>query len=246
MPNIFYIKWHNSFIKYLMQLSNNISDRFNLITNNYIPWHELGQNDEYCSKLDEKLKKSNIIKNFYEDSKNIINKFINNINSLSSNYKSIVYISGKCYPMLLRQAKIMKNNGYKTYLINMEPLKEVDYINSSNCFDDIIQNCLFFPLLGNILDSIKTNYFHVQCWMLSYYLGKFVIQKKKKAKVVCELYDVTGMYSNEKNLKKVYESFIIDQDLENERFIFENADGIIHRYKQQIFLDYSKKYKRKK
>ena len=54
------------------------------------------------------------------------------------------------------------------------------------------------------------------------------------------------MYSEEKFLKIIYDDFNVDQDLENEKFIFENADGIIHRYKQEIFLDYSKKYKRKK
>ena len=81
--------------------------------------------------------------------------------------------------------------------------------------------------------------------MLSYHLGRFIIENKKDSKVICDFYDVTGMYSEEQFLKIIYDDFNVDQDLENEKFIFENADGIIHRYKQEIFLDYSKKYKRK-
>ena len=82
--------------------------------------------------------------------------------------------------------------------------------------------------------------------MFSYHLGKFIIKNKGKSKVICDFYDVTGMYAEEKHLKSIFDEFNVEQDLENEKFIFNNADGIIHRYKQNIFLDYSKKYKRKK
>ena len=51
------------------------------------------------------------------------------------------------------------------------------------------------------------------------------------------------MYANYDNLKIAFEEYSIKQDLECEKYIFENADGIIHRYKQSVFVDYAKRYK---
>ena len=78
--------------------------------------------------------------------------------------------------------------------------------------------------------------------MWEYSLGKFVINKKLRSKVICDFYDVTGMYANYDNLKIAFEEYSIKQDLECEKYIFENADGIIHRYKQSVFVDYAKRY----
>ena len=44
-------------------------------------------------------------------------------------------------------------------------------------------------------------------------------------------------------IKIAFEEYSIKQDLECEKYIFENADGIIHRYKQSVFVDYAKRYK---
>ena len=52
-------------------------------------------------------------------------------------------------------------------------------------------------------------------------------------------------YMLKKDLKITFDEEIVDQDLDCEKFIFNNADGIIHRYKQKVFLDYSKRYNRK-
>ena len=52
----------------------------------------------------------------------VINNFIKNVNIDSRTHKTIVYIAGKCYPMVSRQAEFMRANGYKTYLISMETL----------------------------------------------------------------------------------------------------------------------------
>ena len=230
-----------------MDLNKNTSKRFNLLTNNHIPWSDTLKDNDYCHKIHSLIEETNVLDKFNNSSKDEIEEFLKNFKYLKKNFKTIVFIAGeKCFPMMLRQAKLMRNNGYKTFLINMGALNENDLNNLTKCFDYALQNCLFFPVLKKILKEINPDYFHVQCWMLSYHLGRFIIENKKNAKVICDFYDVTGMYSEEKFLKIIYDDFNVDQDLENEKFIFENADGIIHRYKQEIFLDYSKKYKRKK
>ncbi len=230
-----------------MQNHNNVSERYNLLTKYYVPWSATVKNNEYCLKINSFLNKSNTINEFINSSKDVIEEFVNNFKFLKKGSKTIVFIAGdKCFPMILRQAKIIKSNGYKTFLINMNQLKESDLRNLEYCFDGILQNCMFYPVLKEILKKINPDYFQVQCWMWSYHLGKFIIENKKKSKVICDFYDVTGMYSEEKFLKTVWSDYNVKQDLENEKFIFENADGLIHRYKQRIFLDYSKKYYRKK
>ena len=230
-----------------MELDKNKSKRFNLITNNYVPWYCTLKDNDYCHKVYSFIEESKVLEKFNNSSKYQIEKFIKNFNYLKKNFKTIIYVAGqKCYPMILRQAKLMRNSGYKTFLINMEPLNENDLNSLRHSFDYSLQNCLFFPVLKKILKQINPDYFHIQCWMLSYHLGRFIIENKIDSKVICDFYDVTGMYSEEKFLKIIYDDFNVDQDLENEKFIFENADGIIHRYKQEVFLDYSKKYKRKK
>ena len=80
--------------------------------------------------------------------------------------------------------------------------------------------------------------------MWNYSLGKFVLENKGKSKVISEFYDVTGMYSERSKLKSAFWNKIVDLDFFCEKFIFEKSDGIIHRYKQEIFLNYSKKYNR--
>lgn len=226
-----------------MELNNKTSKRFNLITNNYVPWQYTLKDNDYCKKIHTLIEETNVIDKFNDSSKYEIKEFIENFNYLKKNFKTILFIAGqKCFPMMLRLAELMRNKGYKTFLINMEPLNENDLNDLKHCFDYALQNCLFFPVLKKILKQIDPNYFHIQCWMLSYHLGRFIIENKKNAKVICDFYDVTGMYSEKKFLKIIYDDFNVDQDLENEKFIFENADGIIHRYKQEIFLDYSKKY----
>ena len=110
-----------------------------------------------------------------------MNDFINQVNNIKSE-KSIVFISEKPFPMLARQALVMKNRGFKTFLINMGQISSNDQLLIKDSFNNIIQNVLFFPALKKILDEISPNFYHVQCWMWKYSLGKFVINNKRNQK----------------------------------------------------------------
>ena len=117
----------------------------------------------------------------------------------------------------------------------MESFNQNDMELLAGSFDEIIQNCLFFPFLKKILNSITLTFYHVQSWMWNYSMGKFIIENKGISKVINEFYDVTGMYADSEKLKLNFWDQIVDLDLDCEKFIFENSDGIIHRYKQDIF-----------
>ena len=219
-------------------------ERYNFLTKNHVPFENMLPINELKKNLTQVKNYDGIIESFYENSKKIIDDFVNLVN-VNKNEKTIIFISGKPFPMLSRQALAMKCRGYKTFLISMNQINLNDYLLIKDSFDQTIQNILFFPALKKILNSISPDFYHVQCWMWKYSLGKFVINNKRKSKVICDFYDVTGIYAEKKDLKIVFDEEIVEQDLECEKFIFKNADGIIHRYKQKVFLDYSKRYNRK-
>ena len=131
-----------------MGLTKHTSKRFNLITNNHIPWSDTLKDNDYCHKIYSLIEGTNVLDKFNNSSKFEIDEFLKNFNYLKKNFKTIVFVAGqKCFPMMLRQAKLMRNNGYKTFLINMEALNENDLNSLKNCFDYALQNCLFFPVL---------------------------------------------------------------------------------------------------
>ncbi len=200
----------------------------------------------YNNPIFESLEYKKVIQDHEKNSTDLIRKFINCVNEESKKFKTIVFIAGKCYPMMAREAFFLRKKGYKTFLIAMEMLNSNDVELLFDSFDEIVHKCLYYPVLGKILKSIKPTFYHVQCWMWNYTLGKFILENKGESKVISEFYDVTGMYSEPAYLKTTFWDKIVDLDLDCEKFIFEHTDGIIHRYKQEIFLNYAKKYNRTK
>ena len=112
------------------------------------------------------------------NSRELVSNFINLVNAESKKSKTIVFVAGRCYPMMAREAYLLKKKGYKTFLINMESFNQNDMELLAESFDEIIQNCLFFPFLKKILNSITPTFYHVQSWMWNYSMGKFVIENK--------------------------------------------------------------------
>ena len=70
--------------------------------------------------------------------------------------------------------------------------------------------------------------------MWKYSLGKFVINNKKKSKVICDFYDVTGIYAEKKDLKIVFDEEIVEQDL--------GARNLFLKMQMVLFTDINKKY----
>ena len=99
-----------------MDLNKNTSKRFNLLTNNLIPWSDTLKDNDYCHKIHSLIEETNVLDKFNNSSKDEIEEFIKNFKYLKKNFKTIVFIAGeKCFPMMLRQAKLMRNKGYKTF-----------------------------------------------------------------------------------------------------------------------------------
>ena len=77
-----------------MNIQKNSSDRFNLLTKNYIPWGSLGQNNATCSKIVSELIRTKAIDNFYITSSDTIEKFIKQINDFKKNLEQLFIYQG--------------------------------------------------------------------------------------------------------------------------------------------------------
>ena len=121
-------------------------ERYNFLTKNHVPFENMLPINELKKNLTQVKNYDGIIESFYENSKKIIDDFVNLVN-INKNEKTIVFISGKPFPMLSRQALAMKRRGYKTFLISMNQISLNDYLLIKDSFDHTIQNILFFPAL---------------------------------------------------------------------------------------------------
>ena len=108
------------------------------------------------------------IKEHKLNSADLIDNFINKVNKESNFNKTIVFIAGKCYPMMARQAAFLRKSGFKTFLISMGNINDNDAELLVDSFDEIIHNCLFFPILGKILKKLTQAFimFNVGCGII--------------------------------------------------------------------------------
>ena len=146
----------------------------------------------------------------------------------------IVFVCRSCYNLLQREARFLRKNGYRCYLVSMAPV--VPNLRSAfyDCFDQIFDGFRSYLALGLILDTLSPDIFHVQCNMWEYLMARVVIEHRRDAKVVCEFYDITSVYADREILARQIWPEIVDLDLEMECYIFQNADGMMHRYPNSI------------
>ena len=88
-------------------------ERYNFLTKNHVPFENIFIN-ELKKNLTQVKNYDGIIESFYENSKKIIDDFVNLVN-VNKNEKTIIFISGKPFPMLSRQALAMKCRGIKHF-----------------------------------------------------------------------------------------------------------------------------------
>ena len=71
-------------------------------------------------------------------------KILKTVNLASTQYKTIIFITGRCFPNLSRQANFLKK-GFKTFLM-YEQMTQVNFKMVENSFERVLQNC-FYPTL---------------------------------------------------------------------------------------------------
>ena len=148
------------------------------------------------------------------------------------NKKSILVVARNIYPATIQKIKILKDR-YIIHFVNLyDPNDQLD-INSY--VDYYYKDVKDYPSLKQVILNNNFDYIYILCWMWEYILAKFCIKNKKKSKIICDFYDITSVKGSKENLKKNWNSLLVDIDYSCEKFIYINSNKIIHRFNENDF-----------
>lgn len=150
--------------------------------------------------------------------------------------KTILFITRRCFFVVKKIARELRKKGHICVLITIEDLvNQDDYKDSFDILLGGLDNYLF---LSHVIKSLKVDLFYIQCMMWDYGLAKIVDSQRNASKLVCEFYDITGIYASTDKLKLLWSSNQVDGDLYFEDFIFDNADLVLSRFSHSIIQEY--------
>lgn len=142
----------------------------------------------------------------------------------------ILFIATKPYFQVLREAAVLRQNGFACALVCLDQIPEAMRPGFEEAFTHIQDDVRNPGVLARLLECIEVEILHVQCWMWSYYLARIAIERKKSARVVCEIYDFTSVYAPRDVLARNWAREIVDTDLAMEKYLCTQADAVTHRY----------------
>ena len=166
---------------------------------------------------------------------NDIANFLTAANSTAKK-KTICFVVRRCFFVVKKMAKHLKTMGFTCVLINIEQLVNVEDYRDS--FDLIISDADNYLFVQKIMESIQADVYWVQSMMWDYVLARLVDEKIQDARLVCEFYDITGIYAEKDNLKTLWPNKLVDADFHYEKFIFDKADLIFARFDPSIIEEY--------
>lgn len=171
----------------------------------------------------------------------IAKKYLKNLQdcickSLRKNQKTICFITRRCFFVVKKIAYELRKKGHFCILITIEDLINPDDYKDS--FDIILGGLDSYLFVNIALNSIDIDICYVQCMMWDYGLAKIVSSHSKTKKLVCEFYDITGLYANADKLKLLWPDELVEADLYYENFIFNEANLILSRFNSSIINEY--------
>ncbi|WP_420403449.1 hypothetical protein [Nisaea sp.] len=164
--------------------------------------------------------------------------------SVAGTRGTVVMVAGTCYNVIWREAWALKRQGFRTFLVCLEPIADDKIASYSGAFDHVFHGCDNYVTLDIVLRHLDPDVFHVQCRMWEYVMARFVLERKRKAKVICEFYDITGIVSTREAYYTNWSPQAVDLELDCEREIFQKSDGIVHRFPTDLIAEHGKQYGR--
>jgi hypothetical protein len=146
----------------------------------------------------------------------------------------VVFIATKPYFQVLREARALRENGVSCGLLCLDPIAPAMRSGFEDAFDSIIDGVRNPTVMAELVANLDVEIFHVQCWMWSYYLARLTIERKRKARVVCEVYDFTSVYAPRDILVRNWQREIVDTDIAMEQYLCTRSDAVVHRYHPDI------------
>ena len=168
--------------------------------------------------------------------------FIETFNSHQGD--KVLFISGRPYFQILREALALRDKGYMTAIVYLAQVNDDIATMISESFDLALELPKNLLMLGHILADISTDLIHVQCWMHNNNLpiSRFVLEQKGDAKVICEFYDILTVYSD-KTAMEQYSPEYTDFMFEIDRFVWTHGDAFLLRAPEEAHIDLRTRYK---
>ena len=168
--------------------------------------------------------------------------FIEEVNHGKAGKGRVVFVTHSPYFVILREAMNLRRKGYRVFLATIWPIPEELGRLFKDCFDGIAYTYGCIRVMRRLLASLEPDIFHVQCWMMFYFLGRLAIENRKSAAVVCEFYDITSVYADRATLCTNWPVQSVDFDLEMERFILHEANAVIHRFPRDVVAEWRERH----
>lgn len=167
---------------------------------------------------------------------------VNGAHALHDSAGTIVFVAGTAFLLIAREALYLRRNGFRVFLVLTGGIPDELAGLFRLCFDDILKYVGNPEFLRRAILTLEPDIFHIQCWMWSYHVARMINENKRNAKCVCEFYDITSIYAARDELVKVWSPEIVDLDLACEKWLFQHADAVIHRFPESLIAELGMSY----
>ncbi|OHC75283.1 MAG: hypothetical protein A3G18_02600 [Rhodospirillales bacterium RIFCSPLOWO2_12_FULL_58_28] len=162
---------------------------------------------------------------------------VNDAHALKASAGTIVFVANTAFMLIAREALYLRRNGFKVFLVLVGGIPDNLARLFRICFDDILEYVGNPEFLRRAIMALEPDIFHVQCWMWSYHVARMICESKRNAKCVCEFYDITSIYAARNELAAVWSPKIVDLDIACEKWLFQHADAIVHRFPEPVIAE---------
>lgn len=145
----------------------------------------------------------------------------------------ILFVAHKPYFTILRQALHLRAQGFSVFLACLSPIPETLAPSFAKAFNATVATNGAW-LMARLLDTVRADLIHVQCFRWFFWLGRLAIERRGAAKVICEFYDVTSLIAPRDAFCRVWPADEVDFDFAMERDICRGADVVITRLHDRL------------
>jgi hypothetical protein len=156
--------------------------------------------------------------------------FIGRVNRRESGKRTVLLITSRTDYKPLRESIALRQRGWRTFLVHLEPLPEMVQPMFAAGFDEIMSLPFQPRLLQALIRRMRPDVLHVHCAMWHYHLGRIAIDCKEAAICACEFNDITSFYADRRTMSDYWSPDIIDRDWAMERYICNKADLLVHQW----------------
>lgn len=164
----------------------------------------------------------------------VFSDFCEAVNYREVGRKTVLFVATTPYFVILREAMYLRRMGFDPVLLCLAPVPGSLTAVVEETFVAVANTRGSFRCLKTLLEAVKPDLVHVQCWMWMYVLGRMAIETCPDSVVVCEFYDATSLFAERKDMLAKWKPALVDLDYALEHFIMCHADAVVSRYSPEV------------